>query len=182
MPTLEEIKAQLQHLDGTSKFLGRKEIKELPAILWEDEKLEKLVQGRYGNGMGVLVATNKRLVFVDKGLISLRVEDFPYKNVSSIQYQTGMVFGKITIFTSGNKADIDQIDKKQAKDFAEYVRNRISNYETKEAPVDSTVSTTPVQSGEDFISQLERLATLKEKGILSEEEFQSQKQRILAGK
>lgn len=29
-------------------------------------------------GSGILVATNKRLVFVDKGLMSLKVEDFPY--------------------------------------------------------------------------------------------------------
>lgn len=34
---------------------------------------------------------------------------------------------------------------------------------------------------DDFISQMERLAALKEKRILSDEEFQQQKQRILNG-
>lgn len=34
----------------------------------------------------------------------------------------------------------------------------------------------------DVVSQLERLATLKNKGILTEAEFQAQKQKILAGK
>ena len=34
---------------------------------------------------------------------------------------------------------------------------------------------------DDLISQMERLAVLKEKGILSDEEFQQQKQRILNG-
>ena len=111
MPTLEEIKSQISNIDGGSKFFGFKEIKELPNILWEDEVVECLVQGVYGNGMGILCSTNKRLVFVDKGMLyGLKVEDFPYAKITSIQYETGMLMGKITIFASGNKADIDHID------------------------------------------------------------------------
>lgn len=174
MPTLEEIKKQIQHLDGVSRLFGRKEIKELPNILWEDEIVEKMVQGYYGCGQGILVATNKRLLFVDKGLIyGLRVEDFPHGKITSIQYKTGLVFGTITIFTSGNKADIEQIDKKQARDFAEYVRARISG--AKEHA--SIPKNKP--SSDDVITQLEKLAKLKEQGILSEEELSSQKKNIL---
>ena len=37
-----------------------------------------------------------------KGFIfGLKVEDFPYDKISSIQYETGLIFGKLTIFTSG---------------------------------------------------------------------------------
>lgn len=104
MSTLEEIEMQISYLDGCSKLLGRKEIKELPNILWEDEKIEKL----WG----------------------LRVEDFPYDKVTSIQHETGMLLGKITIFASGNKAVIDQVDKQQARNIYEYVRARITS--TKE--------------------------------------------------
>lgn len=87
MPTLEEVREQIGHMDGGSKFLGRKEIKALPGILWEDESVERLIQGTYESGNGVLVATNKRLMFVDKGIAKLRVEDFPYDKISSIQVQ-----------------------------------------------------------------------------------------------
>jgi Bacterial PH domain/Short C-terminal domain len=185
MPTLEEIKGQLEHLDGASKFLGRKEIKELPNILWEDEKLEKIVQGFYAKGNGVLVATNKRLVFIDKGLIyGLRVEDFPYDKISSIQYSTGMLLGKITIFTSGNKALIEQIDKAQVKLFAEYVRARISgsqdhaSYFESEEETKLESSSFP-QSNDETIEFLERLGKLKEQGILTEEEFTAKKKQLL---
>lgn len=176
MPTLDEIHQQLKNLDDVSKFFGKKEIKELPNILWEDEKLEKLVQGFYTKGNGVLVATNKRLIFIDKGLLyGVRVEDFPYDKISSIQYSTGMVLGKITIFTSGNNAVIEQIDKSQVKIFAEYVRARISG--VKEHA--SLPTSTNEQIDDDFINKLERLAKLKEQGILTEEEFTQQKNRIL---
>ena len=43
MPTLDEVKEQIGHIDGASKLLSRKEIKELPGILWEDEEIEQLI-------------------------------------------------------------------------------------------------------------------------------------------
>jgi len=179
MPDINEIKNQIKNLDGVSKFLGMKEIKELPNILWEDEKVEKLVQGIYENANGILVATNKRLIFIDKSLLGkLRVEDFPYDKISSIQYQAGWIYGNITIYSSGNKAKIGNIDKKQTGNFAEYIRARISgSKEHASAPTPHTAV-----SSDDVISKLEKLANLKERGILSEEEFLEQKKKILNSK
>lgn len=176
MPTLEQIQEQIKNLDGVSKLFGRKEILELPGILWEDEDVERLVQGLYNNGNGVLVGTNKRLIFIDKGVFKLKVEDFPYDKISSIQYETGMVFGKITIFTSGNRAEIKQIEKSQARKFAEGVRARIS---VPQKNVNS-LKEVAVTVDDDVVSKLERLAKLKNDGIISEEEFRTQKSRLLS--
>lgn len=179
MPTLEEVREQLKRIDGISHLLGRKEIKELPAILWEDEPVEHMVQGVYNNSLGALFATNKRLLFVDKGLLyGLKVEDFPYDKITSIQYETGLMFGKLTIFASGNRADIVQCDKVLVRSFAEYVRARISGKQESKAPVAVTAS--KGVGDDDVISKLERLAKLKEQGILNEEEFRAQKAKILA--
>ncbi|MFD1955838.1 PH domain-containing protein [Paenibacillus thailandensis] len=171
MPTLDEIQQQIKSLDGVSKFFGRREIKELPAILWQDEAVERIVQGLYNNGNGLLVGTNKRLIFVDKGVFKLRVEDFPYDKLTSIQYETGLMFGEITIFASGNKAVIKNIEKQQVRNFAEGVRAKISsggNAKSEAAP-----------ASDDSIVQLERLAQLKAAGILTEEEFAAKKRQIL---
>lgn len=177
MPTLDEVKAQLQRLDGASKFWGRKEIRELPKILWEGEEVRGAISGVYNNRIGMLVATDRRLLFIDKGLVSLRVEDFPYDKISSIQYQTGWVFGEITIFASGDRSEIKQTLKDQTRLFAETVRNRISggqaaSQQQQQAQVAAT-------SSSNFIEQLERLGKLRDQGILSEEEFQVQKRAIL---
>lgn len=173
MPTLEQIQEQLKRIDGISHLLGRKEIKELPAILWEDEQVEHMVQGIYNNGLGALFATNKRLLFVDKGMIfGLKVEDFPYDKITSIQYETGMLQGKLTIFASGNRAEITNCEKGLVRGFSEYVRARISSPQESKAPATG--------SSDDVISKLERLAKLKEQGILTDEEFLQQKAKILA--
>lgn len=67
MPSMEEIKPILSQLDGASTFFAKKEIKELPSILWENEMPEAIIQGRYQNSIGVLVCTNKRLIFINYG-------------------------------------------------------------------------------------------------------------------
>jgi hypothetical protein len=66
MPTLEQIQEQLKR-DGWHQPSTRSQRNhELPAISWEDEQVEHMVQGIYNNGLGALFATNKRLLFVDK--------------------------------------------------------------------------------------------------------------------
>ena len=176
MPSLEEIRSQIKFLDGTSRLLALGEIKELPDILWQDESIENIVQGVYSDSNGILVATNNRLVFVYKRFLGgVKVEDFPYDKISSIQYETGVWLGKITVFASGNKAEITHIEEKQARVFCEAVRARIA----KSAESVRTSSTAPATSDDDVLVKLERLVKLKEQGALDENEFQSQKNRIL---
>lgn len=176
MPDLEEVKAQIQKQSGISKFLGRREIKELPSILWEDEVIENMIQGTYNNGTGILVATNKRLIFIDKGLIKLSVEDFPYDKISTLQYKTGILLGNMTVFTSGNRAEIKNLAKNETKPFAEYVRARI----TQKSDHASVAKQSNPDSTEDKYVKLERIASLRKQGIISEEEFNIEKTKILS--
>ena len=180
MPTLEQVKTQIKRIDGLSKFLGKREIKELPNILWENENVENLIQGTYNNGNGILVATNKRLVFIDKGLLyGLKVEDFPFDKISSIQYSTGMLLGKLTIFASGNKAIIDNVDKQRVRIFGDFVRNKISSNDSENSAQTTSSTRNNTVSQDDILSKLERLAKLKEQGILTEDEFVQQKHKLL---
>lgn len=177
MPSLDEIQDQIKNKSGISKFLGKREIKELPSILWEDESVENIIQGTYNNGTGMLIATNKRLIFVDKGMIKLRVEDFPYDKISSIQYQTGILLGKMSVFTSGNRAEITNLSKNETKPFAEYVRARVTS-KSEHAGMQRNEKQESKKS--NTIEQLEKLAVLKEKGILSNEEFLREKEKLLS--
>jgi hypothetical protein len=173
---LEEIKTTIQDLklDNMSSFFGRKEINELPDILAADEQIDNIIQGMYNNGQGILVSTNRRLVFVDKGLLyGIKVEDFPLDKLTSIQYETGLLFGKVKLHTSGNIASIEQVDKSAARKFAEFVRDKLSQPK-QQAPVQPAAAAQP-----GILEQIEKLAQLKEKGILSEEEFTEQKKKLL---
>lgn len=168
----ERVAAQIRSLDGVSKLLGRRELKVLHEILWDDETILKIIQGHYNNGFGILVATIRRLVFVDKGMLwGLRVEDFPYDKITSIQYETGIVFGKVTIFASGNKAEITLVNKTQARTFADSVRAYIAEGGRSAAK--------PASQSSDPLERLERLARLRESGHITEQEYLAQKKRLL---
>lgn len=171
---LDEIKSQIQglKLSGVSNFLGRREINELPNILAPTEVIDNIAQGTYNNGQGILVSTNRRLLFVDKGLLyGLKVEDFPLDKITSIQYETGLLLGGIKIHTSGNIAKIDNVEKASARSFSEFVRDKLS--QPKET------STATIVSEPNVLDQLEKLAKLKDSGILSEDEFAEQKKKLL---
>jgi Bacterial PH domain len=204
MPSLEEIQQQVSAVEGGSRFLARKEIKELPSILGAGERVEQLAPGFYNGGIGLLVATNRRIVFVDKGMLyGLRVEDFPYDRINSIQYKTGLLLGEITIFASGNRAEISQVEKSVVRQFGDYVRARIDRpaaqaaaapgarppaaggamptAASQGAPPPMPPPQLPAAADDVIISKLERLAVLKQQGILTEQEFLEQKTRILRG-
>ncbi|MFT4681444.1 MAG: hypothetical protein ACI9YU_001292 [Flavobacteriales bacterium] len=171
---LAEIKAQIEELklDNISTFFGRKEINELPSILAPTETVDNIIQGVYSGGQGILVSTDRRLVFVDKGMIyGLKVEDFPLDKISSIQYETGLLMAKVKIHTSGNVATIENVEKNSARSFSEFVRDKLSN------PTAAEQSQTVPQT--DVLDQLEKLGKLKAAGILSDEEFEEQKKKLL---
>jgi Bacterial PH domain len=63
-----------------TKVGGGKEIKRLVGHLWEDEHVERMTTGSYGAGTGLLVLTDRRLLFVKEGMTK-KTEDFPLENI-----------------------------------------------------------------------------------------------------
>ena len=43
------------------------------------------------------------------------LEDVPLEKISSIQWSSGIALGQVTIFASGNKAEIGRVAKKDAR-------------------------------------------------------------------
>lgn len=172
MLSLEQIQQQIKDACGLDSSLWKREVKELPSILAADEAVEAILQGIYSNSLGVLVATTSRILFVDKGMFGgLKVEEFHYEKISSVQFETGLLQGKLKIFTSGNAAEISNCDKRLVRLFSDYVQSRLSSPKTSPAPAQT--------DGGDVLDKLERLAKLREQGVLSDEEFQQQKTKIL---
>lgn len=129
MPTLYEVKTQIKSLEGADKLLESKEIKELPSILSARETVKKVIKGSCEHRTGMMVATEKRLIFVDKGVIfGIGIEDFTYDKITSIQYKVDSAFGTITISTSEKRIHIQQVDKEQVISFSKYVRERIARH------------------------------------------------------
>lgn len=160
---------QLRFLTGGQKMLVRKEVKALDGLLQADEEVLLISNGLYEKKNGAVIATNRRVLFLDKGLVGLTHEDFPYDRISSVQHQTGMMLGSMKIHASGNEAEIKSMGKEAAKNMAEIVRGKLA--EKQASP--------PAASSESVASQIKTLAELRDAGALTEDEFAAQKARLL---
>ena len=72
---------------------------------------------------------------------------------------------------------IDNCTKEFVKPFVDTVNVAIENLKRKTFAAQAPVQSAPQQL--DIASQLERLSALVEKGFLSKEEFETQKQKLL---
>ncbi len=170
---LNDLKSKIEKLNPA--VVNKREVKELLTILMDGEEIEKIDSGMLKNGTGftgngLLVATNNRLIFIDKPTLGfgIKMEDFPYDKISSVSVETGFLKGELKLICSGNTATINLVTG--AKVFSEFVRQKTSGKNNTQIQP---------QQDNDILSQIEKLADLKEKGILSEEEFSTKKSELL---
>ncbi|EME99977.1 PH domain-containing protein [Streptomyces mobaraensis NBRC 13819 = DSM 40847] len=158
---------------------SRREIEQLPSVLWEDETVDMLASGAYGNGIGLVALTNLRLVFFKHGIMSQRLEDFPLGNISSVQWSAGLLMGTLSVFASGNRADIKQVPKPHGEALSGRLRMLIAS---PQAPVTPTVPVPAVvpTGVQDVASRLATLDQLRVAGAITDAEYQERRAAILA--
>jgi hypothetical protein len=99
MVHISVIEARLSQLGFKASMLFKPEIRELQHILMDNEKIVGCVAGRYFGGFALLVATENRILLIDKKIPYLSIEDIRYDMVSEIDYSARMFDSTMTIFT-----------------------------------------------------------------------------------
>lgn len=128
---------------------------------------------------GVLVATDQKVVYCSNTITKEFTEVMDYKSMGSISIKNdGLLKREIHVVSGREKRVFDDIkDNPQLKRLLDGVQKQISI-----AHSGGSSQQQPTTAPEkDRIQQLKELAELKNDGILTEEEFQSEKQRILNG-
>jgi len=174
MPTLKEIQRMLDKLGTLDTFGTKKEIKYLPEIMNDNEEINYLTTGYMGGNTWLIVCTNTRIIFLDKGMLyGLKQVETLLEKINSISQQQGLLLGAIAIWDGASKTVITNVPKRSVKPFVEAVNKAIANI--KKTPE----SNTQQKGVEDTAAQIEKMASLRDKGILTEEEFQAKKSRLL---
>jgi Bacterial PH domain/Short C-terminal domain len=143
--------------------------------LEEGEMVLESVLGAYETKIagttGLFAATDRRLVFYAKKLTGYEIEVFPYDHISSFEAGKSMMGHSITFFASGNKAKMKWIKRADATKFVETVKARLGKQAASQPPA--------TEAQKDVIAEIRRLASLRDEGLLTEQEFQEQKARLL---
>ena len=151
-------------------------------ILDEDEDIKALVGGSYraeqdtvrtSKHRGVAVATDKRVIFLDKGVFgSTDVSEMPYRSIEGLTHSTGMMFGGVQVTGLGMAGwRIEDVKPKEsARPFADTVRGLIEAYHARAKQI---------STGNTDADELKKWAALLKDGTITQDEFDLKKKQLL---
>lgn len=173
MPNLAEVKRQIAALPHSYIFWTWKEIHALPGILDEDEVITGVTSGFQNGSTWLGICTPKRVIFLNYGMFyGAEQVQMPLDRVQSVDNQFTIVFGSISVFDGINVFRLDMVLKSSIMPFVKAVQEGIYKNRRPAAAAEAPTAL-------DVASQLSKLADLKERGHLTEEEFQAQKRKLL---
>ncbi|HVX26145.1 MAG TPA: PH domain-containing protein [Parafilimonas sp.] len=180
MWTKEKIKEFANRIGYHSQFTSG-ELNTLHTILFDDEDFFGMTEGmmkkvHHNNrsGYGIALLTDKRFLFYYKSVFGKIIkEEFPLSSISSISFQKGSLLGSLHIYAANvDEIIIEQCDNNNAGriakawQFLQTERNIIAADLANEQASDAAV-------------EIEKWYALKEKGIITAEEFNSKKKQLL---
>ncbi|WP_419946528.1 PH domain-containing protein [Candidatus Poriferisodalis sp.] len=129
-PTESEIRDRLTALGVGSKAMARKEIGYLAGVLEDEETIEGGVVGVMDANTWLVVCTDRRVIFLDKGLVyGLRQNEIPLDAISQVSHKTGMLLGSIEVLGAGLSGMlVKNIDKHEVVGFARALQAARRNF------------------------------------------------------
>ncbi|GAF63848.1 hypothetical protein BTS2_0740 [Bacillus sp. TS-2] len=173
MHTQESILARFKEVGVNDTFGTKKEIKELPNILHDGEIIQYATSGLMENNTWLVVCTNTRIIFLDKGMIyGLKQKEIALNKINSIAQKRGLLLGEIHIWDGADKFQIKNCLKETVQPFVDATNHAISTFRQSQ---NSVVSDT-----QSNYSKIKELKELLDMGAITDEEFQKEKTKLLS--
>lgn len=125
MVTPATIQSQLTRLNLRFRWFGRAESRELCKIISPGEILLACVHGYYNGGAGLLVATDKRVILLDKRPLYLNLEEMRYQSIRGVEYRPGFLQATIDINTGSKRLVFRSASDAQLKNIERVVNHHI---------------------------------------------------------
>lgn len=125
MVTLRQVEEQLERLGCNFKYVGRAEIRELPAILMPEEQIAGAVNGRYSGGGALLVATNFRLLLIDRKPFFLTIEDIRFDMIAEIDFNARLLNSSAVVITPARKLIFSSIGQQRLRAIVTYLQQKV---------------------------------------------------------
>ncbi len=116
---------QLRNAGVKNTFLIRPEINQMPSILFDNEVILKAVIGGHPSGFSVLLATDRRVLFIDKIFFGVIVEDTPYDKIEAAKFHCGLVFGEISLQLADKDLHLRRVTRGSIKPFVMFIQHRM---------------------------------------------------------
>jgi hypothetical protein len=129
--------------------------------------------GRKTERRGTIFITDRRVGVFTKKIGGHDMLDFQYGLLTSIEYKKGVTFGEISLLAAGDRTRFHMIPKNLVEELVKIIRERMAlSHHHSQSPA----QVSPLASTAD---ELMKLVTLRDAGVLTREEFDAQKAKIL---
>lgn len=134
MVSKKEVERQLKKINFNLHGWGRSEARELPNVLVNDEEIYEVVNGMYEGGFALLVATNIRVLLIDrKPLNYLTVEDLRFDMINEIDYSHRLVGAHISISTGSKNLKFRSYNQPRLRKLITHVQHCMAEDKQKES-------------------------------------------------
>ncbi len=168
-------------LGGVAKFLNRKEVEALQAVLEEGEKVRAAAGGKMGRQNGLLAATSHRIIFVTTGVLKPLVRSWGYNRVERVHAEVDLDDAALTLHADNQVFVIKAVPRLAAQAFAEAIRDAAPKSQFRRVTLVDDPNKASADRGMYTLVD-ERLRALKrqlEKGSITEAEYRANRRRIL---
>lgn len=162
--------AAVDRLGSYRRLIGKSTTARLRNLLYASERVVELGQGVHRGSHRFIVLTSERLFFLDKELGKQTIEEFALSSINSLSMtkKRGVGGEQLVVHVPGNQAEVSHLGHGQGDALVRAFR------ELKQGST-AAIAKTPV----DVLAQIEKLAELHSKGILSADEFETKKTDLL---
>ena len=125
MADLTSLEDRLKEIGCNFRFWGRSELRELADIIMPNEIVEHCVNGQYQGGFAMLVATDQRVLLIDKKPMYLSLEDIRYDMISEVDYNHRMLDANVLICTPNKELRFIAFNQGRLRKLFHFVQTRV---------------------------------------------------------
>ncbi len=124
MTHADRIKTELAAAGVTPYGLRKMSSRHLPEVIHKDEHIMAAVYGQSGSGSALIVATEKRVIYIDKKPFFSNVDELSFDIVSGVKIGTAGPFCALTLHTRLGDYELRFVNRACAKRFVSYIESR----------------------------------------------------------
>ena len=122
------IQKQLKDINFGGSPWNQAELRELPKIIHEGEVISECVNGMYEGGVALLVATEMRLLLIDKKpLRFLTVEDLRFDMINEIDFSHRLMNATINVSTGSKNLKFKSYNQSRLRHLINLVQEHMTN-------------------------------------------------------
>ena len=121
---LNHVKDELRLRGANAYNMWLPETQYLPHILHKDEHIMGSVFGKYKEGRGALIATDQRILVLDKKPGFMHCDELTFMIIGGVTYTRGLLFGYVILHTRLGDFSFRTFNLKNAANFVDYIETK----------------------------------------------------------